>query len=204
MKRTRKAFIFLQVCAFCFFIVMFSGSAFAQVSLNKEIDFYPGGDTNPIRILNSGDEIQYTIDYTFTVPMDNTTVTITDVFDSNLTLVTRTNDSNFNQSLFGGNTLTWQKTSTFNQGTYSGALTFRTTIDNGLVAGTDVVNNVCLNMDLPGSNQDPQEVCDTVTFTIGQRPPSIPTMTQWGMIVFMVLAGLGSVYYQRRKKRVER
>jgi hypothetical protein len=27
---------------------------------------------------------------------------------------------------------------------------------------------------------------------------SIPTMTQWGMIIFMVLAGLGSIYYMRR------
>ena len=31
---------------------------------------------------------------------------------------------------------------------------------------------------------------------------SIPTLTQWGMIIFIVLAGLGSVYYMRRRKRV--
>ncbi len=30
-----------------------------------------------------------------------------------------------------------------------------------------------------------------------------PTMTGWGMIVFMLLAGLGSVYYLRRRKRAE-
>jgi hypothetical protein len=30
---------------------------------------------------------------------------------------------------------------------------------------------------------------------------SVPTMTEWGMIVFMLLAGLGSVYYLRRQKR---
>jgi hypothetical protein len=30
----------------------------------------------------------------------------------------------------------------------------------------------------------------------------IPTMTEWGMIIFMALAGLGSVYYLRRQKRV--
>ena len=28
----------------------------------------------------------------------------------------------------------------------------------------------------------------------------VPTMNEWGMIIFMVLAGLGSVYYMRRKK----
>jgi outer membrane protein assembly factor BamB len=33
-------------------------------------------------------------------------------------------------------------------------------------------------------------------------PPAaaIPTMTEWGMIIFMVLAGLGSIYYMRRKR----
>jgi hypothetical protein len=29
---------------------------------------------------------------------------------------------------------------------------------------------------------------------------SIPTMTEWGMIIFMVLAGLGSIYYLRRQR----
>ncbi|HXX80638.1 MAG TPA: DNRLRE domain-containing protein [Thermodesulfovibrionales bacterium] len=31
---------------------------------------------------------------------------------------------------------------------------------------------------------------------------SVPTMTEWGMIIFMILAGLGSVYYLRRRRRV--
>lgn len=30
---------------------------------------------------------------------------------------------------------------------------------------------------------------------------AVPTMTDWGMIVFVILAGLGSVYYLRRQKR---
>jgi len=34
--------------------------------------------------------------------------------------------------------------------------------------------------------------------------PSIPTLTQWGMIIFIVLAGLGAVYYLRRQKTVKR
>lgn len=32
-------------------------------------------------------------------------------------------------------------------------------------------------------------------------PISIPTMTEWGMIIFIVLAGIGSIYYLRRMKR---
>jgi hypothetical protein len=32
---------------------------------------------------------------------------------------------------------------------------------------------------------------------------AVPTLSQWGMIIFMVLAGLGSVYYLRRQRRTE-
>ena len=32
---------------------------------------------------------------------------------------------------------------------------------------------------------------------------SIPTLTEWGMIIFVVLAGLGAVYYLRRQRRVK-
>ena len=32
-------------------------------------------------------------------------------------------------------------------------------------------------------------------------PTAVPTMTEWGMIIFMVLAGLGAVYYMRRQRR---
>jgi len=34
-----------------------------------------------------------------------------------------------------------------------------------------------------------------------QRTESIPTMTEWGMIIFIILAGIGSVYYLRRQRR---
>jgi len=37
-----------------------------------------------------------------------------------------------------------------------------------------------------------------------QEPTAIPTMNEWGMIIFMVLAGLGAVYYLRRQRRAER
>jgi YVTN family beta-propeller protein len=34
-------------------------------------------------------------------------------------------------------------------------------------------------------------------------PTAIPTMTEWGMIFFVVLAGLGAVYYLGRQRRTE-
>jgi YVTN family beta-propeller protein len=32
-------------------------------------------------------------------------------------------------------------------------------------------------------------------------PPSVPAMNSWGMILFMLIAGSGAMYYLRRKKR---
>jgi len=34
----------------------------------------------------------------------------------------------------------------------------------------------------------------------GPTPTSVPTMNEWGMIIFILLAGLCSVYYLRRQK----
>ena len=30
---------------------------------------------------------------------------------------------------------------------------------------------------------------------------AVPTMTEWGMIIFVLLAGLGSVYYLRKQRK---
>ena len=38
---------------------------------------------------------------------------------------------------------------------------------------------------------------------LGQPITSVPTMNEWGMIIFMVFAGIGSVYYLRRQRRTE-
>ena len=37
-----------------------------------------------------------------------------------------------------------------------------------------------------------------------QQATSVPTMNEWGLIIFMILAGLGAVYYIRRQRRAER
>jgi len=38
---------------------------------------------------------------------------------------------------------------------------------------------------------------------INSNIKEIPTMTEWGMIIFIALAGLGSIYFLRRKGRIE-
>jgi len=35
------------------------------------------------------------------------------------------------------------------------------------------------------------------------REKAVPTMTEWGMIIFMVIAGLGAFYFIRRQRRAE-
>jgi len=32
---------------------------------------------------------------------------------------------------------------------------------------------------------------------------TVPTMTEWGMIIFVVLAGLGAAYYLRKQKSIK-
>jgi len=42
----------------------------------------------------------------------------------------------------------------------------------------------------------------TCTYTNNLSPPavSVPTLSEWGMIIFIVLMGLGSIYYLRRRR----
>ena len=49
------------------------------------------------------------------------------------------------------------------------------------------------------------EVADVLVYGVAadQDPASVPTMNEWGMIIFMALAGLGAVFYLRRSKRAE-
>jgi hypothetical protein len=45
-------------------------------------------------------------------------------------------------------------------------------------------------------------IVDIGAYEYGSSPPvSIPTLTEWGMIIFMLLAGLGAVYCLRRQMR---
>lgn len=41
-------------------------------------------------------------------------------------------------------------------------------------------------------------------WTLNKISTSIPTLTQWGMIIFVVLAGFGAAFYLRRQRRSER
>jgi hypothetical protein len=48
--------------------------------------------------------------------------------------------------------------------------------------------------------------CDTgeiISLSNGPPATSVPTMTEWGMILFIAIAGLGAVYYLKRQRRTD-
>jgi hypothetical protein len=56
-------------------------------------------------------------------------------------------------------------------------------------------------------NGYPQQIAYTTSGTCNGLPlatTSIPTMTQWGMLLFVFLAGVGAVVYLRRQKIMEK
>ena len=50
------------------------------------------------------------------------------------------------------------------------------------------------------------DVADLLVYGVAAErgPASVPTMNEWGMIIFILLAGLGAVFYLRRQKSAKR
>jgi hypothetical protein len=98
----------------------------------------------------------------------------------------------------------------------SGSGTYNYTISGLPLPGTYVV---CAYIDLNNNSGPPEpgepsgEYFGTVSASVGAPNPTgidfslsdpataVPSMTEWGMIIFMSLAGLGTIYYIRRQKR---
>jgi hypothetical protein len=68
--------------------------------------------------------------------------------------------------------------------------------------GTVTNNGNTVNGSFMGSYQ---ATAYSAEWTLNKNKPvsSIPTLTQWGMIIFVVLAGFGAAYYLRRQKRAK-
>jgi len=67
-------------------------------------------------------------------------------------------------------------------------------------------NPITIQLISPAGNGYSKQIAYQTTGTCQGLPfatTSVPTMTEWGMIIFMVLAGLGAVYYMRRQRRAE-
>ena len=50
------------------------------------------------------------------------------------------------------------------------------------------------------------DVADFLVYGVAAErdPASVPTMNEWGMIIFTLLAGLGAIFYLRRQKSAKR
>jgi hypothetical protein len=76
-------------------------------------------------------------------------------------------------------------------------------IDNGTDTGAPSYDQRGFpRMDIPGVNQEGINITDIGAYEYQQTV--IPTMTQWGMIIFMILAGFGAAVSLRRQIRAEK
>lgn len=55
----------------------------------------------------------------------------------------------------------------------------------------------------PWDNLDPDDIGGFQIITQETAAVAVPTMTQWGKIIFLVLVGLGAVYFMRRQRCVK-
>jgi len=71
----------------------------------------------------------------------------------------------------------------------SGASSSVTVASPNVITGTS-------NATIKDTTVSPGQVC----YFASQQAVSVPTMTEWGMLIFMVIAGAGSIYYLRRRR----
>jgi acetamidase/formamidase len=71
--------------------------------------------------------------------------------------------------------------------------------DGASVTTLDNISFTVFNVFNPPTTEDNAYVDDVLVST----PTAVPTMSEWGMIMFMVLSGLGAVYYMKRQRRAE-
>ena len=77
--------------------------------------------------------------------------------------------------------------------------TYTCTVNN---VTSDFTNTVTATGTPPSGPDVFRSATAQVAVVVPAAPTQVPTMTEWGMIFFMLLAGLGSVYYLRRRKKV--
>ena len=80
-----------------------------------------------------------------------------------------------------------------------------------LLAGSPAINGVTYNSpnSAPATDQRGVVRPQGAGYDIGayeyqaDPPTAVPTMTEWGLMIFMFIAGLGSIYYLKRQRRTE-
>ena len=142
-----------------------------------------------------GDNLTYTVNVSNGGPSNSTNVQVVDTLPGGVSFIS----------------------AVASQGTGCNNIANTVTCDLGTIAPYQsatititVLVNIALN---PGESTT---ITTSATVTSAEEPGSrtgedttvdnhflIPSLTEWGMIIFVVLAGLLSVYYIRRHKRIE-
>ncbi len=175
------------------------------------------GDTYTIRVSSSGGYDYITFDPTGNgCTVNSTPVTVVDALPTGLTATAMSGtgwDCNFNtltctrsDSLAAGTsypdiTLTVNVANNApanltNAATVSGTTITATTITAPTVT-TSFVLPATTNINTDTWSTDP---ADDQTLVSQLQAASVPTMNEWGMIFFMIFAGIGSAYYLKRRK----
>jgi hypothetical protein len=75
--------------------------------------------------------------------------------------------------------------------------------DGSSVTSLEYLSFNVFNSFNPPTTSDSAFVDDVLVTTPTTTSSSIPTMSKWGIIIFIVLAGLGAIYYLRRQRKAE-
>jgi hypothetical protein len=78
--------------------------------------------------------------------------------------------------------------------------------ETGTVDPTNGIPNSAFSLTVPGSSWQPIGAAAPIDLAIEitKETVAVPTMNEWGMIIFAALAGMWAIYYSRRQRRTER
>jgi uncharacterized repeat protein (TIGR01451 family) len=160
----------------------------ADVSITKS------GSPDPV---NPGGQITFTLVVTNNGPDTDTHVTVTDPLPSGLTLVSALVTSGGGTCILSGDTVTCELGDMPNGDTR----TITITVDVSASKRGTIVNTATVTGGVADPNPSNNTATATVTITSPAPATAVPTMNDWGMIIFLLFAGLVSMYRIGRKKR---
>lgn len=149
-----------------------------------------------------GGQISYQLTVTNMGPNDATNVTVSDTLPAGTTFVTSSTQLVSGTAATGGSAPVVPAPGTpgpallsANASVWPNGTSYTFTI---VVNATQV--GAISNTATVTANCDPDLTNNSSAASTNVTPAQVPTMNEWGMIIFLMLAGLGSLYYLRRNR----